>query len=158
MSTFDILLPNAVPIRDRTPQPCQRSKLLTHDACQIDKMHHRLCTLRHAKGEGGPQGDQKSAGSSRRSDWGGSELGQGACTSVSTLGCRTQDLYGISHLPPRWRKCFFSTGDSMDMIVSKLFVEAYFPETARLGALEMLGQVYSAPKLTDLYRRSEMST
>ena len=53
-----------------------------------------------------------------------------------------QDLYGISHLPPRWRKCFFSTGDSMDMIVSKLFVENYFPEKARQGALEMLGQVF----------------
>ncbi|KAJ1493252.1 hypothetical protein T484DRAFT_1769078, partial [Baffinella frigidus] len=29
----------------------------------------------------------------------------------------------------------------MDMIVSKLFVESYFPETARLGALEMLEEI-----------------
>ena len=67
-----------------------------------------------------------------------------------------QDLYGISHLPPRGRKCFFSTGDSMDMIVSKLFVEAYFPEKARLGALEMLGQVSFAPKFVPQIRNVDL--
>ncbi len=51
------------------------------------------------------------------------------------------DIYGISHLPPRWRKCFFSTGQSMDMIVSKLFVDAAFPESAREDALEMLREI-----------------
>ena len=52
-----------------------------------------------------------------------------------------QDLYGISHLPPRWRKCFFSTGDSMDMVLSKLFVDNFFPEAARDDALHMLEEI-----------------
>mmetsp|Transcript_62050 Transcript_62050/g.146302 ORF Transcript_62050/g.146302 Transcript_62050/m.146302 type:complete len:742 (+) Transcript_62050:56-2281(+) len=52
-----------------------------------------------------------------------------------------KDIYGISHLPPRWRKCFFSTGESMDMVVSKLFVDAAFPESARRAALEMLYEI-----------------
>jgi len=51
------------------------------------------------------------------------------------------DLYGISHLPPRWRKCFFATSDSMNMLVSKLFVESSFPEISRQAALEMLREI-----------------
>mmetsp|Transcript_169 Transcript_169/g.365 ORF Transcript_169/g.365 Transcript_169/m.365 type:complete len:742 (-) Transcript_169:485-2710(-) len=51
------------------------------------------------------------------------------------------DIYGISHLPPRWRKCFFSTGQSMDMVVSKLFVDTAFPESSRQSALEMLREI-----------------
>ena len=51
------------------------------------------------------------------------------------------DLYGISVLPPRWRKCYFATGEAMDMAVSKLFVDEYFPDAARESALEMLTQI-----------------
>jgi len=51
------------------------------------------------------------------------------------------DLYGISHLPPRWRKCYFSVSSSMNMHVSKLFVDSSFPASSREAALEMLHQV-----------------
>eukprot|EP00802_Teleaulax_amphioxeia_P007277 Tamp_07283.p1 GENE.Tamp_07283~~Tamp_07283.p1 ORF type:complete len:799 (+),score=165.87 Tamp_07283:72-2399(+) len=51
------------------------------------------------------------------------------------------DLYGISVLPPRWRKCYFATGEAMDMALSKLFVENYFPEAARDRALDMLQEI-----------------
>jgi putative endopeptidase len=51
------------------------------------------------------------------------------------------DLYGISVLPPRWRKCYFATGESMDMALSKLFVEHYFPDESRQKALEMLTEI-----------------
>lgn len=53
----------------------------------------------------------------------------------------TNDVYGISVLPPRWRKCFFSTTGAMAMRVSKLFVDGAFPEEARKGAQEMLREV-----------------
>eukprot|EP00960_Hanusia_phi_P036429 752306-Hanusia_phi.AAC.1 len=52
-----------------------------------------------------------------------------------------KDLYGISVLPPRHKKCFFSTNGAMDMHVSKLFVETYFPERSRDDALEMLHEI-----------------
>uniref|UniRef100_A0A7S0VEH4 Endothelin-converting enzyme 1 n=1 Tax=Hemiselmis tepida TaxID=464990 RepID=A0A7S0VEH4_9CRYP len=51
------------------------------------------------------------------------------------------DLYGISHLPPRWRKCYFAASSSMNMEVSKLFVDLSFPESSRAAALEMLREV-----------------
>merc|ERR1711966_641199 len=41
------------------------------------------------------------------------------------------EIYGISVLPPRRRKCFFSTNGAMDMHVSKLFVDTAFPEESR---------------------------
>ena len=39
------------------------------------------------------------------------------------------------------KKCYFSTAGAMDMPVSKLFVDAYFPEASRDAALEMLAQI-----------------
>ena len=51
------------------------------------------------------------------------------------------EIYGISKLPPRWRKCFFSTGEAMDMHVSRVFVNNYFPESSRRHALDMLMQI-----------------
>ena len=44
-------------------------------------------------------------------------------------------------LPPRWRKCYFATGEAMGMALSKLFVEAYFPDAAREEALLMLTEI-----------------
>ncbi|EKX34371.1 hypothetical protein GUITHDRAFT_55341, partial [Guillardia theta CCMP2712] len=41
----------------------------------------------------------------------------------------------------RWRKCFFSTGEAMDMHVSRVFVNHYFPESSRRHALDMLMQI-----------------
>ena len=52
-----------------------------------------------------------------------------------------RNLYGITVLPPREKKCFFSTTGAMDMEVSKLFVDAYFPEASRQAALGMLLQI-----------------
>ena len=52
-----------------------------------------------------------------------------------------KNLYGITVLPPRKKKCFFSTTGAMDMAVSKLFVDAYFPEASRTAAVEMLEEI-----------------
>ena len=51
------------------------------------------------------------------------------------------EVYGISVLPPRWRKCFFSTSGAMAMRISKLFDDNAFPEESRKGAQEMLREV-----------------
>jgi len=52
-----------------------------------------------------------------------------------------KNLYGITVLPPRRKKCYFSTTGAMDMPVSKLFVDAYFPEASRQAALKMLHEI-----------------
>ena len=46
-------------------------------------------------------------------------------------------LYGISALPPRSKKCYFATKSSLNMLVSRLFVEAHLGEAARNAALQV---------------------
>jgi len=52
-----------------------------------------------------------------------------------------KELYGIQHLPPRYKKCFFSVSGSLSMPTGKLFVETAFPESARKAAIDMLEQI-----------------
>mmetsp|Transcript_38005 Transcript_38005/g.86576 ORF Transcript_38005/g.86576 Transcript_38005/m.86576 type:complete len:752 (-) Transcript_38005:59-2314(-) len=52
-----------------------------------------------------------------------------------------KDLYGISVLPPRKRKCFFTAESVLDMRVSKLFTDSFLLPEARNAALEMLSEI-----------------
>jgi putative endopeptidase len=52
-----------------------------------------------------------------------------------------KELVGISVLPPRVRKCYFTTEGAMDMRVSKLFTDKYLQPEARDAALEMLSEI-----------------
>jgi len=56
------------------------------------------------------------------------------------------NLYGITALPPRRKKCYFTTKSAMSMHVSRLFVNADFPESSRDSALMMLSEIRQAFK------------
>jgi hypothetical protein len=57
----------------------------------------------------------------------------------------------LTVLPPRRKKCFFSTTGAMDMPVSKLFVDAYFPEASRTAALKMLHEIRTHSQESSTY-------